>query len=86
VEKTSDVGEDNCETSRVGVVRSVNAKERTTCVRWIKPAARADDPREFDEEIVSVYELEGHPDYDYRYGDVVFRLSPVTVCSEASVG
>jgi ubiquitin-conjugating enzyme E2 O len=56
-------------------------------VRWIKPAARADDPREFDkEEIVSVYELEGHPDYDYCYGDVVVRLSPVTVCSEASVG
>jgi ubiquitin-conjugating enzyme E2 O len=87
VEKISDVGEDNCETSRVGVVRSVNAKERTACVRWIKPAARADDPREFDkEEIVSVYELEGHPDYDYCYGDVVVRLSPVTVCSEASVG
>lgn len=86
VEKTSDDGEDNCETKRVGVVRSVNAKERTACVRWIKPVARAEDPREFDnEEIVSVYELEGHPDYDYCYGDVVVRLSPVSVCLEASV-
>ncbi|RHN82558.1 putative aminoacyltransferase, E1 ubiquitin-activating enzyme [Medicago truncatula] len=87
VEKTSDDGEDNCETSRVGVVRSVDAKERTACVRWIKPAAKADDPREFDnEEIVSVYELEGHPDFEYCYGDVVVRLSPVSVCLEASVG
>ncbi|XP_058764510.1 probable ubiquitin-conjugating enzyme E2 23 [Vicia villosa] len=87
VEKTSDVGEDNCEISRVGVVRSLNAKERTACVRWIKPAAKADDPREFDkEEIVSVYELEGHPDYDYCYGDVVVRLLPVSVGVEASVG
>ena len=87
VEKASDDGEDNFESSRIGVVRSVNAKERTACVRWIKPAAKVDDPREFDkEEIVSVYELEGHPDYDYCYGDVVVRLSPVSVCSEASVG
>ncbi|MCI58874.1 ubiquitin-conjugating enzyme E2, partial [Trifolium medium] len=63
------------------------AKERTACVRWIKPATRADDPQEFDkEEIVSVYQLEGHPDYDYRYSDVVVRLSPVTICSEASAG
>ena len=66
----------------------VNAKERTACVRWLKKVARAEDPREFDkEEVVSVYELEGHPDYDYCYGDVVVRLSPVSVCSEtASVG
>uniref|UniRef100_A0A0R0I7X0 E2 ubiquitin-conjugating enzyme n=1 Tax=Glycine max TaxID=3847 RepID=A0A0R0I7X0_SOYBN len=81
-------GEDISEARRVGVVRSVNAKERTACVRWLKKVARAEDPREFDkEEVVSVYELEGHPDYDYCYGDVVVRLSPVSVCSEtASVG
>ncbi|KAG4398118.1 hypothetical protein AAZX31_10G267500 [Glycine max] len=88
VEKTSGDGEDISEARRVGVVRSVNAKERTACVRWLKKVARAEDPREFDkEEVVSVYELEGHPDYDYCYGDVVVRLSPVSVCSEtASVG
>lgn len=88
VEKTSDVGEDTSETRRVGVVRSVDAKERTACVRWLKPVERAEDPREFDnEEVVSVYELEGHPDYDYCYGDVVVRLSPVSVSLEtASVG
>ncbi|XP_020211246.1 probable ubiquitin-conjugating enzyme E2 23 [Cajanus cajan] len=88
VEKTSDDGEDMSEARRVGVVRSVNAKERTASVRWLKKVDRAEDPREFDnEEVVSVYELEGHPDYDYCYGDVVVRLSPVSVCLEtASVG
>lgn len=88
VEKTSDDGEDLSEARRVGVVRSVNAKERTACVRWLKKVVRAEDPREFDnEEVVSVYELEGHPDYDYCYGDVVVRLSPVSVCLETdSVG
>ncbi|KAL1295760.1 hypothetical protein HN51_056609 [Arachis hypogaea] len=88
VEKTSDDGEDTCEARRVGVVRSVNAKERTACVRWLKPVERPEDPRVFDkEERVSVYELEGHPDYDYCYGDVVVRLSPVSVWIETdSVG
>ncbi|CAH2051517.1 unnamed protein product [Thlaspi arvense] len=81
VEKASDDGDNNTtEPKRVGVVKSVNAKERTASVKWLKPVRRAEDPREFDnEEIVSVYELEGHPDYDYCYGDVVVRLSPVTM-------
>ncbi|KAL3628877.1 putative ubiquitin-conjugating enzyme E2 23 [Castilleja foliolosa] len=78
VEKAAD-SDDVVETRRVGVVKSVNAKDRTACVRWLKPVARAEDPREFDkEEMVSVYELEGHPDYDYCYGDVVVRLSPIS--------
>lgn len=84
VEKASDDGDDASEGRRVGVVKSVNAKERTACIRWLKPVARAEDPREFDkEEVVSVYELEGHQDYDYCYGDVVVRLSPVSVSTEA---
>ncbi|XP_021998758.1 probable ubiquitin-conjugating enzyme E2 23 isoform X1 [Helianthus annuus] len=76
VEKPSDGNDDDSgDVSRVGVVKSVNAKERTACVRWLKSVARAEDPKEFDkEEIVSVYELEGHQDYDYCYGDVVVRL------------
>ncbi|KAM3695646.1 hypothetical protein ACB098_07G148900 [Castanea mollissima] len=87
VEKASDDGDDVGEARRVGVVKSVNAKERTACVRWLKPVARAEDPREFDkEEVVSVYELEGHPDYDYCYGDVVVRLSPVSVPAETASG
>ncbi|QCE08708.1 ubiquitin-conjugating enzyme E2 O [Vigna unguiculata] len=85
VEKTSDDGDDISEARRVGVVRSVNAKERTACVRWLKKVARAEDPREFDsEEVVSVYELEGHPDYDYCYGDVVVRLTPVSAHLETA--
>lgn len=87
VEKASDDNEDACEARRVGVVKSVNAKERTACVRWLKPVSRAEDPREFEkEEVVSVYELEGHPDYDYCYGDVVVRLSPVSVSAELASG
>ncbi|CAK9315302.1 unnamed protein product [Citrullus colocynthis] len=84
VEKASDNDDDVNESRRVGVVKSVHAKERTACVRWLKPVSRAEDPREFDiEETVSVYELEGHPDYDYCYGDVVVRLSPVSNSAEA---
>ncbi|KAM6540719.1 hypothetical protein CsatB_005166 [Cannabis sativa] len=83
VEKASDDIEDTCEARRVGVVKSVNAKEKTACVRWLKSVCRPEDPREFDkDEIVSVYELEGHQDYDYCYGDVVVRLSPVSVSVE----
>ncbi|KAA8546118.1 hypothetical protein F0562_020431 [Nyssa sinensis] len=83
VEKATDDSNDTCEIRRVGVVKSVNAKERTASVRWLKPVTRAEDPREFDkEEMVSVYELEGHPDYDYCYGDVVVRLLPVSVTSQ----
>ncbi|KAI3960632.1 hypothetical protein MKX01_003806 [Papaver californicum] len=82
VEKASD-DDDVSEVRRVGVVKSVNAKERTASVRWLKPVARPEDPREFDEEeVVSVYELDGHPDYDYCHGDVVVRLSPVCVSTE----
>lgn len=85
VEKATDDNNDSCQVRRVGVVKSVNAKERTACVRWFKPVARAEDPREFEkEEVVSVYELEGHPDYDYCYGDVVVRLLPVSVTSETA--
>uniref|UniRef100_A0A1J3DFX6 E2 ubiquitin-conjugating enzyme n=1 Tax=Noccaea caerulescens TaxID=107243 RepID=A0A1J3DFX6_NOCCA len=85
VEKPSDDGDNTTEPKRVGVVKSVNAKDRTASVRWLKPLGRAEEPREFDkEEIVSVYELEGHPDYDYCYGDVVVRLSPVTIALPAS--
>ncbi|KAG7027026.1 putative ubiquitin-conjugating enzyme E2 23, partial [Cucurbita argyrosperma subsp. argyrosperma] len=84
VEKATDNDDDVTESRRVGVVKSVHAKERTACVRWLKPVSRAEDPREFDiEEVVSVYELEGHPDYDYCYGDVVVRLSPVSDSIEA---
>lgn len=83
VEKAADDGDDATEVRRIGVVKDVNAKEKTAHVRWLKQVASSEDPREFDnEEVVSVYQLEGHPDYDYCYGDVVVRLSPVSVISE----
>ncbi|XP_050232027.1 probable ubiquitin-conjugating enzyme E2 23 isoform X2 [Mercurialis annua] len=85
VEKASDDVDNDSEYRGVGVVKSVNAKEKTACVRWLKQVARPEDPREFDkEETVSVYELEGHPDYDYSYGDVVVRLSPVFASAETT--
>ncbi|XP_022763037.1 probable ubiquitin-conjugating enzyme E2 23 isoform X2 [Durio zibethinus] len=87
VEKASNDGDDGYEPRRVGVVKSVYAKERTACVKWLKPVCRAEDPREFDrEEIVSVYELEGHPDYDYCYGDVVVRLPQASVPVQSASG
>ncbi|KAJ0967861.1 hypothetical protein J5N97_024778 [Dioscorea zingiberensis] len=83
VEQASGEGDDSSETKRVGVVRSVNSKERTVCVRWCKPASCPEDTREFDfDEMVSAYELDGHPDYDYCYGDVVVRLAPASDSAE----
>ncbi|XP_072988038.1 probable ubiquitin-conjugating enzyme E2 23 isoform X2 [Typha latifolia] len=83
VDKTSNEVDDSSERKRVGIVRSVNSKERTVCVRWLKPISRPEDPKEFDsDEVVSAYELDAHPDYDYCYGDVVVRLPSVSVSSE----
>ncbi|KVH88056.1 Ubiquitin-conjugating enzyme, E2 [Cynara cardunculus var. scolymus] len=85
VEKPTDGNDDTSDISRVGVVKSVNAKERTACVRWLKSVAKAEDPKEFDkEEVVSVYELEGHQDYDYCYGDVVVRLPSTSVAPQTA--
>nr|XP_009418628.1 PREDICTED: probable ubiquitin-conjugating enzyme E2 23 [Musa acuminata subsp. malaccensis] len=79
IDKASNEGDGASETNRLGVVRSVNSQEQTVCVRWLKPVSRPEDLKEFDhEEVVSAYELDGHPDYDYCYGDVVVRLPPVS--------
>ncbi|KAG0614322.1 hypothetical protein M758_6G168100 [Ceratodon purpureus] len=65
------------EVRRIGILKSVDAKQRTAVVRWLKPVSRPEELREFgEEETVSVYELIGHPDYTYCLGDVVIRLSP----------
>ncbi|CAK9218949.1 unnamed protein product [Sphagnum troendelagicum] len=74
------------EVRRVGVVKSVDAKQRTAFVRWLKPVDRPEQLREFDrEETVSVYELLEHPDYTYCLGDVVIRL-PVALSSDPVAG
>ncbi|KAG6523458.1 probable ubiquitin-conjugating enzyme E2 23 isoform X1 [Zingiber officinale] len=75
VEKASNEEDGSFEVCRTGVVRTVNSQERTVCVRWLKPVSRPEDLKEFMcEEIVSAYELDPHPDYDYCYGDVVVCL------------
>ncbi|KAL3522275.1 hypothetical protein ACH5RR_015109 [Cinchona calisaya] len=61
---------------RWGIVKSVDAKERTVKVKW--SAVSVDQPTNIKleqmEEIVSAYELVEHPDYSYSLGDVVFML------------
>lgn len=82
VDKVTNDVDDSSGPKRVGLVRSVNAKDRTASVSWFKPSLHPEEPKEIEcNEIVSVYELDGHPDYDYCYGDVVVRLpsaSPMT--------
>ncbi|PKA55661.1 putative ubiquitin-conjugating enzyme E2 23 [Apostasia shenzhenica] len=85
VEKASNEVDGSVETTPVGIVRSVNSKERTVCVRWFKPVSTPEDPRQHSyDEVVSAYEVEEHPDYDYCYGDVVVRLSPVSCSADAT--
>nr|CAD1844552.1 unnamed protein product [Ananas comosus var. bracteatus] len=85
VDKSSNDVDNSSEGLRVGIVRRVNSKERTACVRWLKPVSRPDEPKEFDcEEVLSAYELDGHPDHDYNYGYVVARLPSVSNSSETA--
>lgn len=87
VEKVSDEVDQPSETRRVGLVRSVNAKDRTVSVSWFKSLLHSEEPREIEcTEVVSAYELDGHPDYDYCYGDVVVRLPSVSHPMESSNG
>lgn len=69
---------------RWGIVKSVDAKERTVKVKWCNVAV--DQPTcvklEQTEEIVSAYELTEHPDYSYCLGDAVFRRS--SLCTKQS--
>lgn len=59
-----------------GVVRGVDAKERTVKVQWktiTAPEANNSEGEQM-EEVVSAYELVEHPDYSYCFGDYVFRM------------
>ncbi|OIT31382.1 PREDICTED: probable ubiquitin-conjugating enzyme E2 24 [Nicotiana attenuata] len=61
---------------RWGVVRCVDAKERTVKVKWT--TFSLNEPNKFrveqTEEIVSAYELMDHPDYSYCFGDAVCKF------------
>ncbi|KAK3204168.1 hypothetical protein Dsin_018214 [Dipteronia sinensis] len=61
---------------RWGVVRGVDAKEKTVTVQWKTKATNEATGVNGDlmEETLSAYELVEHPDYSYCYGDVVLRL------------
>ncbi|XP_059437350.1 probable ubiquitin-conjugating enzyme E2 24 [Corylus avellana] len=61
---------------RWGVVRSVDAKERTVNVQWTTLAMSEANNLDGSsiEETLSAYELVEHPEFSYCLGDVVFRL------------
>ncbi|KAG8046185.1 hypothetical protein GUJ93_ZPchr0008g14150 [Zizania palustris] len=85
VDKVGNDVDDPSETKRVGLVKSVNAKDRTASVSWFKPSLHPEEPRQIEcNEIVSAYELDGHPDYDYCYGDSVIRLPSVSLPLEST--
>jgi ubiquitin-conjugating enzyme E2 O len=69
---------------RVGLVKSVNSRDRTVLVKWLKADFTFRVQKEFESEVVSAYELEMHPDFDYCFGDVVVRLPPVSNPTETS--
>ncbi|KAL6847812.1 hypothetical protein ACP4OV_021940 [Aristida adscensionis] len=87
VDKVSNDVDDSNEPKRLGLVRSVNAKDRTASVSWFKPSLHPEEPKEIDcNEIVSAYELDLHPDYDYYCGDVVVRLPSISLPTESTNG
>lgn len=60
---------------RWGVVKCVDAKERTVKVKWSTfHAKELNFDGEHVEETVSAYELMDHPDYSYCLWDAVFRF------------
>ena len=61
------------------MLKSVDSKEHTARVRWLKPMDCTEDALKFDgDKVVSVYELAEHPNYNYFIGDIVIHLSPVS--------
>ena len=56
--------------SRLGIVKNVDAQDRTVKVNWKVLEGEA------SEEMVSAYELIEHPDFSYSIGDVVLRALP----------
>ncbi|XP_021740597.1 probable ubiquitin-conjugating enzyme E2 24 isoform X1 [Chenopodium quinoa] len=58
---------------RWGVVKCVDANERTVKVKWETTGSVPKDVNEWKmEETVSAYELVEHPDFSFNLGDIVF--------------
>ncbi|ESQ51973.1 hypothetical protein EUTSA_v10016214mg [Eutrema salsugineum] len=72
------VEKETCNSTRWGVVKTVNAKEQTVKVQWRTQVEKEATGcvGEQVEEIVSAYELLEHPDFGFCFSDVVFRLLP----------
>lgn len=60
---------DDQENKKWGVVKVVDAKEKTVRVKW-----ELEKEGKGVEEMVSAYELIDHPDYSFSQGDLVFKL------------
>ncbi|TKW06983.1 hypothetical protein SEVIR_7G277200v4 [Setaria viridis] len=73
-----DGGQDDGAAARLrGVVRSLDCKERTARVSWLKPAPPGEEPSEVErDETVSAYDLAKDYDHDIWHGAVVVRLLP----------
>lgn len=70
--KSTQENDDRCETRRFGIVRSVDSKEKTALVRWQYADGESGHPQQYDdEEEISIYELEIHPEYKYFFADLV---------------
>jgi len=63
------VGFDRKKSDMLGIVQSVNAKERTTQVKWF--SEERDQGLEAEAEEFSLYEIMSHPDLKFRMGDKV---------------
>ncbi|KAM0865502.1 hypothetical protein ACQ4PT_043210 [Festuca glaucescens] len=79
--------EEASERQRIGIVRNVDALERTVNVKWIVPVD--DDIARYGsgptEETVSAYELVEHPDFSFCTGEVVIRSALNIDKSEADL-
>nr|CAB3460752.1 unnamed protein product [Digitaria exilis] len=79
--------EDSARYQRTGIVRDVDALERTVHVTWISPAGSDTSSYGSDPtvETVSAYELVEHPDFSFCTGEVVIRSAVNIDKSEADL-
>ncbi|OVA07767.1 Ubiquitin-conjugating enzyme [Macleaya cordata] len=73
---------------RLGIVKCMDAKERTVKLKWETrvPNQTDDSDGKYNEETVSAYELIEYPDYSYCLGDIVFRFQKDLSVVEAEIG
>jgi ubiquitin-conjugating enzyme E2 O len=66
-------GDNDGTTKRVGIVRSLDCKDQTVCVSWLKAGICPGEAREVEcIETISAYDLQLN--YSPYYGDIVVRL------------